>query len=151
MYGTPEERFCDKVAFGPGCWEWKASLRPNGYGQFGWALGDIRYAHRVAWEFTHDSIPQGMQVLHRCDNPRCVNPAHLFLGTPRDNMLDKVAKGRQRGGARLGQPRRRISDQHIMEIRVRAQCGAPYRVLARKYNTSAAYVRRIAKGLARVS
>ena len=55
------------------------------------------YAHRIAWQLTHGAIPKGMFVLHRCDNPPCVNPAHLFIGTQRDNLRDCFAKGRHPG------------------------------------------------------
>lgn len=81
------------------CWEWQGSRNWQGYG---WAQpsGKNRGAHRVAWLLTHGSIPDGLWVLHHCDNPPCVNPSHLFLGTATDNERDKVRKGRhhrQRG------------------------------------------------------
>lgn len=76
-----------------GCWEWTGARLVKGYGLVGNVGGTIQ-AHRAAWLLTHFVIPDGMQVLHRCDNPPCINPAHLFLGTPADNMRDMVAKGR---------------------------------------------------------
>jgi hypothetical protein len=91
-------RFWSKVSKGDpdDCWEWSACRLPGGYGRFSVSDGRpqvYQYAHRIAWELTHGS-PGPKQVLHRCDNPACCNPAHLFLGTQKDNMLDKVAKGR---------------------------------------------------------
>jgi hypothetical protein len=73
------------------CWLWTASLFVGGYGRFG-----AQRAHRVSWELHHGEVPEGLFVLHRCDNPRCVNPGHLFLGTQTDNMRDMWAKRRGR-------------------------------------------------------
>ena len=82
-----------------GCWDWTASLRPDGYGQF--SLGTMVKANRASWLLSYGPIPQGLSVLHRCDNRRCVRPDHLFLGTQADNIRDMVAKGRRgRTGAR---------------------------------------------------
>lgn len=81
-----------------GCWLWVACLNEHGYGVFQIGHG-TRLATRVAWELHHgSSIPTGMCVLHRCDTPACVNPAHLFLGTRLDNARDRDAKGRGRCG-----------------------------------------------------
>lgn len=77
-----------------GCWPWTASTNSKGYGSFSLPGRVIAYAHRTSYAIAHGAIPEGMWVLHRCDNPPCVNPAHLWLGTPSDNMVDKVQKGR---------------------------------------------------------
>ena len=70
-----------------------AANRPNGYGRI--SLGGLKLlAHRLAWELAHGPIPAGLHVLHRCDNPRCVRHDHLYLGTNRDNHVDKARKGR---------------------------------------------------------
>lgn len=91
------ERFSSKTQVqATGCIEWIASRDGCGYGMFRFG-GRSQRAHRVAWILTFGGIPDGLQVLHKCDNPPCVNPDHLFLGTNHDNVLDAVAKGRHGG------------------------------------------------------
>ena len=79
-----------------GCWDWKASKFPSGYGAFGASHnhGYSQRAHRFAWELFFEPIPPGWLVLHKCDNRGCVNPNHLFLGNTQQNTLDRDYKGR---------------------------------------------------------
>jgi hypothetical protein len=77
-----------------GCWEWTGAINDSGYGRFRVRLSPDPRAHRVAWIIDNGDIPDGMQVLHRCDNRRCVRVSHLFLGTHDDNMRDMAEKGR---------------------------------------------------------
>lgn len=100
---TAAERFWRRVAVaGPDdCWPWIPDRGKGNYGGF-WLNGTNRKAHRVSWEFTHGELPVGVDVLHKCDNPPCCNPAHLFIGTDADNVADKCSKNRQAKGDRNG-------------------------------------------------
>ena len=91
-----EKRFWEKVQKTlDGCWNWCGAKSTAGYGYLRIEKHGV-LAHRIAWELTHRDIPEGMCVLHHCDNPACVNPDHLFLGNQQDNTQDMIAKGRER-------------------------------------------------------
>lgn len=92
---TEMDRFAEKyrVNAQTGCWEWTAERNRKGYGIF-WRNASMTGAHRASYELHVGPIPDGLHVLHRCDNPPCVNPAHLFLGTNQDNVDDRQRKGR---------------------------------------------------------
>lgn len=79
-----------------GCWEWCGSITPQGYGAFFW-FGKLSNAHRFSWLISNGEIKNGLWVLHKCDNRKCVNPSHLFLGTAKDNAVDASNKGRLTG------------------------------------------------------
>lgn len=96
--GTPEERLYQRIRIVPdGCWEWLGNRLPRGYGQISvkengrWTM---RYAHRVSYEVHHGPIPEGLYVLHSCDNPPCVNPDHLRIGSAAENMAEMKERGR---------------------------------------------------------
>lgn len=95
------------------CWYWTGATR-DGYGLFSLAVGS-RNAHRFSWHIHNGPIPKGVQVLHRCDNRLCVNPAHLFLGTLYDNMADRNAKSRQARGETSG--RAKLTEKQVKELR----------------------------------
>lgn len=121
-----EERFWEKVdKRGPDeCWEWGATKTRLGYGQLQ-IDGRSTSAHRVSWELAYGPIPDGLCVCHHCDNPGCVNPTHLFLGTELDNARDRDCKGRQRSprlvGERNGQAK--LTRKQVLEIRRRYKKG----------------------------
>lgn len=91
---TLSERFHSGYIKTDSCWIWQRSKDKNGYGYI--KEGKTKKAHRVSWSIHHGEIPDGLWVLHRCDNPSCVNPEHLFLGTALDNNHDMIRKGRER-------------------------------------------------------
>lgn len=109
-----KDRFWDKVAkSGSGCWVWTASGK-NGYGCL-----DGKYAHRLSYQWHKGEIPEGMQVMHSCDNRLCVNPDHLSLGTNKDNSNDMMAKGRHRTTPKSGESAHnsRLTKEAVRQIR----------------------------------
>lgn len=100
------------------CWEWQAATNSAGYGHVG-RSGRHILCHRLAWEFAYGPIRNGLCVLHKCDNPPCVNPNHLFQGTIRDNSLDMVKKGRARWNSAVGEQCAvaRLSQSQVLLIR----------------------------------
>ncbi len=117
-----QERYWPKVDVqgADDCWPWKAYRMPHGYGVHSLSPKEPKreaLVHRIAWLLEHGSIPMGVHVLHRCDNPPCCNPAHLFLGTQADNIADMVAKSRQQSGERSGKAK--LTWVQVREIRRR--------------------------------
>lgn len=143
-----EEAFWLKVRKAPGCWPWlgfRKENKDNGYGMARWD-GKTVLAHRVSWRLANGPVPKGLCVLHRCDNPPCVNPEHLFLGTLRENTRDMMAKGRSRWtGPKVplkgsAAPASKIKEHDVVAIfRLRAE-GATLTELARKYDLAPATV-----------
>lgn len=135
------ERFWPKVAVGAGCWLWTAAVSSNGYGAIKKPGGYGRlYAHRVAYELTYGPIPDGFYVCHRCDNPPCCNPSHLFLGAPSDNTLDMRRKRRARGRPP------KVSDDDVRAMRALCAAGASQSEAGRHYGISQPAVSLILSG-----
>ncbi len=129
-----------------GCWLWVASVNGDGYGHIGIGGGRVEKAHRAAWLLYRGRIPDGVQVLHRCDTPPCVNPDHLFLGSNADNIKDKVSKGRQRSAPGESNGRAVITAPQAAEIRRRSARGETRTALAREFGVSLSTASRIARG-----
>ncbi len=143
--GSPEKRFWQKVdrSGGPStCWLWTGTISSTGYGDFHWPGGTK--AHRFAYSLTFGPIPDGLLVCHSCDVTLCVNPAHLFLGTHKDNSRDMTAKGRGPRGERNGIAR--LTDADVQEIRTIAKIRGSGRKLADEYGVSTSTISTIRSG-----
>ena len=138
------KRFWGKVSVkGPDeCWEWKAGRFKDGYGGVCLHHGKMLRVHRVSWMFYNGPIPKGMLVLHHCDNPICVNPDHLFLGTDADNVADMDKKGRRRNNPCKGEKNgnAKLDEDEIVAI---VQSKDSVEELSRKYAISTHHVRQI--------
>jgi hypothetical protein len=114
------------------CWVWQGGRNGEGepYGRFGLKQGKTVYAHRYARELIHGPIPEGVCVLHKCDNPPCVNPDHLFLGTRADNNADKMMKGRFPVPKGELNGRSILTEQNVHKIRDLIKIGIPLKKIA---------------------
>lgn len=146
------ERFWSKVAISNNvleCWEWQRCKFKNGYGKFGLGgrKGGVVYAHRFAWELANEAIPGGLFVLHSCDNPACVNPHHLFLGTQQNNVEDMLNKQRNKKppiGKGESNPNHKLTEFQVAYIRknyVRGTNSA--RILADELKVGISTIRRV--------
>jgi len=128
------------------CHVWSGARNPGGYGSM-WLNGHRVSAHRLAWMFERGPIPDGMCVLHHCDNPSCVNVEHLFLGTQADNARDRNAKGRNADTSGTKNGNSRLSWSQVIEIRrLYREDGVSQALLADKYNVSFQHISRIVLG-----
>ncbi|AMG90823.1 HNH endonuclease [Bordetella bronchiseptica] len=134
---TALERFLSKVERAEGCWQWKGAKKATGYGNF---YLDRKYigAHCASFRLLVGDIPAGMYVCHTCDTPSCVNPEHLFLGTPAENQADMARKGRAVGMRQGGEhhPMAKLTIAQVNEIRARRAAGEKLKDLARSFGVS---------------
>lgn len=139
---NPREAFASRYQVDPvsECWNWTGTFAKGGYGQWQYSktpLGGGKYqrhrvyAHRLSWELNEGAIPEGMVVCHRCDNPGCVNPAHLFLGTMADNQRDMARKGRSPRGERQGKSKLTEAD-----VRAILASSEPHAIVGRRYGVT---------------
>lgn len=143
---TESQRFAEKYEVKPsGCWEWKElavskTSKPY-YPSFKPTGRKVMRSNRYAWEqANHRALQEGECVCHRCDNPKCVNPAHLFLGSHTDNMKDKARKRRSYRPVGAVNPTARFTKDMLMTIRLRYQNGETQRSLAKEFKTSTSYL-----------
>lgn len=130
-------RFWSQVKRGDGCWPWIGAKR-KGYGSVRWD-GKAQFAHRVSWMLANGNITGGLWVLHKCDNPPCVRPDHLFLGTALDNARDAIQKGRMKYG------NVRFSEQEVREMRRLRGGGLTLAEIASRYRTVTGHISRICR------
>jgi hypothetical protein len=127
------------------CWLWTGSTDNHGYGGINPGHGHPIKAHRVSWEIHNGPIPENLGVLHKCDNPPCVNPMHLWLGTHQENMADRDAKGR----LPLTPPEKRKSVKltwnRVREIRTRHSNGETIRLLSHEYDVTFETIRSVVR------
>lgn len=119
------------------CWPWQGAHHTQGYGRcWDTRIGKIRYAHRLVYELLRGPIPDGLDILHSCDNPPCVNPAHLRIGTHRENMIEKVEKGRANFNRGEDAGNAKLTSNDVRTIRARAAAGETQHSIARDYPVS---------------
>lgn len=145
---TPKDRFLKYVTKTDGCWLWTGAALPRGYGRFHY-LGKPRYAHRVALAIFGAAYPaDDVVVRHSCDNPRCVNPDHLSVGSQTDNMRDASARGRivrKQDWRGERNPKSKLTDAQVNELLTLSAGGWSNRDLAARYAVTITRVQQIVR------
>ncbi len=149
-FDTLEQRFWALMEHSPdsGCWQWTGRIDSAGYGRFRGAKHlSSQLAHRNAWEFANRRrVPEGLHVLHQCDNRRCCNPVHLFLGTHQDNMDDRNKKGRQARLRGETSGTAKLTASQVEDVRRRLATGDAQTAIARDYGVSPSTIHLIKTG-----
>lgn len=129
------------------CWNWQSAIDRNGYGQFMVHPFGVKLAHRIAYLLHKGEIPLGLWVLHTCDNRRCVNPQHLYAGTPLDNARDRDVQGNRKAPAGTLNGNAVFSDEQVLEIRAVHASKKKFKptllTLADKYGVSLGAIKKI--------
>jgi hypothetical protein len=154
-----KRKFEEKVIRKEGCWDWKGYCDPCGYPRFGIGRYEKIRGHRVSWILHKGPIENGKYICHHCDNPRCTNPDHLFMGTPKDNEQDMTDKGRRvtvlgRLGNRNKRPTTtgeknpgaKLKEKSVIEIKKRLKMGVTKRRIARDFHVGITTIGRIERG-----
>ncbi len=130
------------------CWEWTGAKSRFGHGRIK-LNGKLHSPHRIVYQMLVGNIPENYLVCHRCDNPSCVNPRHLFVGTHSDNMKDCAAKGRLNSQLNAASfqgakhPNAKLTDEKVREIRLRAANGEPKKRLAREFGVHKSIIQKV--------
>ena len=132
------KNFWNKVKKSNRCWEWTGSRFPSGYGHLARTYPS-GYAHRTSWILHFGKIRKGMCVLHKCDNPPCVNPDHLKIGTIQDNVRDRDIKGRYVSGMA------KLNREQVKELRDKRLEGATLRQLSDEFSLTMSVISRICR------
>jgi hypothetical protein len=143
-----KERFFQKVNKTSTCWIWTATKNGDGYGHFSHKKF-IYKAHRFSWMLLYGDIPKGVLVLHKCDNPPCVNPEHLFLGTDKDNVHDAIRKGRRADLKGEQRYNCKIKDSMVPSIRDMYLQGHSLKAVAKVFGVDATTIHKIVIGKSR--
>jgi DNA-binding CsgD family transcriptional regulator len=147
---TWEAYFSHRIIAHDDCLLWTGSKDYSGYGRCGVAFArHIHFAHRMSWFLANGPFDRRLRVLHRCDTPSCVNPAHLFLGTQADNVADMTAKGRNRSPQRFGEanPVSKLTEAQVREIRRMKDEGVCSQAeISRRFGVSPMTVSRAVRG-----
>lgn len=137
------------------CWNWKGWIKPSGYGHITCTRLKIQSTHRMAWRVFKGEIPKGLCVLHKCDNKKCCNPDHLYLGTVKDNTRDALERGQFPKGKNpsKGFPgekhhKAKLTNENIMQIRELRKKGHTYSEISKLFNIDSKHISKIARGLA---
>jgi len=138
-------RFKSKIKFNlqTDCWEWVAGKGNFGYGSF-WMNGKSLSAHRASYELFNEIHPGSAYVLHKCDNPACCNPKHLFLGTQKDNMVDMISKGRKKWLVGKDLPQTKLTEDIVLDIKKKQKSQRKY---AAQYGISQSTVGEIQRNM----
>lgn len=145
MKPITKERIEEKVERIPegGCWIWMGATQVRGYGEI--ISNNRKYlAHRASYEAFIGEIPKGMYVCHACDNVYCVNPAHLFLGTQKQNLQDMAKKGRSTIGER--NPRAKLNEMQVKNIKYSLSLGTSISLIAKQHNVTSSAINLIKQG-----
>jgi hypothetical protein len=132
-----ETRFWNGILKTDGCWQWLGPYLNSGYGYI-WHSGKTKPIHRASWEIHYGEIPDGLDICHKCDNRKCANPEHLFIGTRSDNLRDSVRKGRYRPNPVKG----KLTLEDVQFIRQHYVYGNT-KELMRKFNVCKCTIRRV--------
>lgn len=138
-------RFWLKVSKTKSCWLWQAGKHVFGYGQISYKRRPYG-AHRISWMLTNGTIPEGLCVLHHCDVPACVNPSHLYLGSPKDNSRDRDIRNRHGKGYGFKKTYpKKLTGKEVAVIRKLPDCGTTHKDIAKIFNVSRSAISEIAR------